>query len=64
MGPFMVAKDANVFQKYGLDVDVELLQSTLMVPAMLNSEMDIAGTSAETIISAYAKGSRSTLWAP
>jgi NitT/TauT family transport system substrate-binding protein len=54
--PFMIARDANVFQKYGLDVDVELLQSTLMVPAMLNGEMDMAGTSAETIISAYSKG--------
>jgi ABC-type nitrate/sulfonate/bicarbonate transport system substrate-binding protein len=27
-----------------------------MVPAMLNGDMDIAGTSAETIVSAYAKG--------
>ncbi len=55
--PFMVARDANIFPRYGLDVDVEILQSTLMVPAMLNKEMDIAGTSAETIISADAKGS-------
>lgn len=54
--PFMLAKDANIFPKYGLDVDVELLQSTLMVPAMLNGEMDIAGTSAETIVAAFAKG--------
>jgi ABC-type nitrate/sulfonate/bicarbonate transport system substrate-binding protein len=54
--PFMIAKDANIFPKYGLDVDVQLLQSTLMVPAMLNGEMDIAGTSAETIVAAYAKG--------
>lgn len=52
----MIARDANIFPKYGLDVDVQLLQSTLMVPAMLNKEMDIAGTSAEAIVSAHAKG--------
>src|SRR5581483_11674617 len=54
--PFMIAKDQNVFQKYGLDVDVQLLQSTLMVPAIINGEMDVAGTSAETVIASYAKG--------
>jgi ABC-type nitrate/sulfonate/bicarbonate transport system substrate-binding protein len=54
--PFMIAHDANIFPKYGLDVDVQLLQSTLMIPAMLNKQMDIAGTSAEAVISAYAKG--------
>jgi NitT/TauT family transport system substrate-binding protein len=59
--PFMVARDANIFQKYGLDVDVEILQSTLMVPAMLNKEMEIAGTSAETIVSADAKGGSLTI---
>ena len=54
--PFMIARDANIFPKYGLDVDVANLQSTLMVPAVLNKEVDIAGTSAETIVAANAKG--------
>jgi ABC-type nitrate/sulfonate/bicarbonate transport system substrate-binding protein len=60
--PFMVGKDANIYEKYGLDVDIQMLGGNLQVPSMLAGESDIAGTSAETVLSASAAGGQLTMF--
>ena len=55
--PFMIAKDAKIFEKYGLDVDLVFMgASALIIQSMLSGAANIAGFGGPAIISNVLKG--------
>jgi NitT/TauT family transport system substrate-binding protein len=55
--PVYVAKDEGLFDKYGLDADVTLIEtSTTLTAAMLSGEIQIAASAEEAVISADLTG--------
>ena len=55
--PFMIAKDAKVFEKHGLDVDLVFMgASTLIIQSMLSGAANIAGFGGPAIISNVLRG--------
>jgi NitT/TauT family transport system substrate-binding protein len=60
--PFMIGKDAGIFEKHGIDLDIVMLRGDLQVPSVLSGETNLAGTSAETIVSATLGGAQLTVF--
>jgi ABC-type nitrate/sulfonate/bicarbonate transport system substrate-binding protein len=55
--PFMLAKDAKIFEKYGLDVDLIFMgASALIIQSMLSGAANIAGFGGPAIISNVLRG--------
>lgn len=55
--PWMIAKDAGLFRKYDLDVDLVFMgSSSLIVQAMLSGSVPVAGVAGPAVISSVASG--------
>src|SRR4029077_21106209 len=55
--PFMIAKDAKVFEKHGLDVDLVFIgASALIIQSMLSGAANVAGFGGPAIISNVLRG--------
>lgn len=55
--PFMIAKDAKIFEKHGLDVDLVFMgASSLIIQSMLSGAANIAGFGGPAIISNVVRG--------
>lgn len=55
--PFMLAKDAKIFEKYGLDVDLIFMgASALIIQSMLSGAANIAGFGGPAIVSNVVRG--------
>jgi NitT/TauT family transport system substrate-binding protein len=51
-----VAKEAGYYTKYGLNVSLQQIQGTLMVPALLNGEVDVIDLAAGGLVPAVLAG--------
>lgn len=57
--PLWVAKDENIFGKYGLDVDLVYIPgAATAVPALLSKDLDILAGSAATTLQAVSQGAK------
>ena len=55
--PFMIAKDAKIFEKHGLDVDLVFMgASALIIQSMLSGAANVAGFGGPAIISNVLRG--------
>ena len=54
--PLMVTKEAGIFEKYGLDVELALLQGGIEMKALLAGEVPIVGGSGTSAVSAMIEG--------
>ena len=55
--PFMIAKDARIFEKHGLDVDLVFMgASALIIQSMLSGAANVAGFGGPAIISNVIRG--------
>lgn len=54
--PLYIAKEAGIFAKHGLDVDVKQVTSTQGIPALLAGEIDIDNIGGSEVLSAAAQG--------
>src|SRR6266571_2612233 len=55
--PLWTAKEAGIFQKHGLDVDLRLIESSLIVGAALSGQVQVAaGGGSETLAAAVEGG--------
>jgi NitT/TauT family transport system substrate-binding protein len=55
--PWMIAKDAGIFQKYGLDVDLVFMgSSALILQTMLSGSVPVAGVTGPAVISSVVSG--------
>jgi len=55
--PFMIAKDAKIFEKHGLDVDLVFMgASALIIQSMLSGATNVAGFGGPAIISNVLRG--------
>ncbi len=54
--PLWVAKDAGIFERNGLDVDVVLIESTKGIPALLTGDTRFAHIGGSEVLSAAAAG--------
>jgi NitT/TauT family transport system substrate-binding protein len=54
--PFFLAQDNQIYQKYGLDVEVEILQPQQIVQALVTNQADVIGVPAETALTAHLQG--------
>jgi ABC-type nitrate/sulfonate/bicarbonate transport system substrate-binding protein len=50
------SKEAGYYQKYGLNVSLQQMQGTLMVPALLNGEVDVIDLAAGGLVPAVLAG--------
>src|SRR5437899_3197317 len=51
-----VTKDAGLFDKHGLDVDLQYIASATSVPALISGQVNIAAVGCSEIMSAIASG--------
>jgi NitT/TauT family transport system substrate-binding protein len=54
--PEFLAKDAGLFEKNGLDVDLRLIVSSAEIPAMISGETQIASSGGSQVLNAVAAG--------
>jgi len=55
--PWMIAKDAGIFRKYDMDVDLVFMgSSALIIQSMLSGAVPVAGVAGPVIISSVASG--------
>jgi len=54
--PVWIAKEAGIFTKNGLDVDLQLIQSTQGMPALLSGQTQLANIGGSETLSADAEG--------
>jgi NitT/TauT family transport system substrate-binding protein len=55
--PWMIAKDAGIFRKYDLDVDLVFMgSSALIIQSMLSGAVPVAGVAGPAVISSVASG--------
>ena len=55
--PWMIAKDAGLFRKYELDVDLVFMgSSSLIVQSMLSGSVPVAGVAGPAVISSVVSG--------
>ena len=57
--PLWIARDENIFSKYGLDVDLVYIPgAATAVPALLSNDLQILAGSAATTLQAFAQGAK------
>jgi NitT/TauT family transport system substrate-binding protein len=57
--PLWIAKDENIFSKYGLDVDLVYIPgATTAVPALLSNDLQVLAGSAATTLQAFSQGAK------
>src|SRR5262245_20760377 len=54
--PLYIAKEAGIFAKHGLDVDVKQVTSTQGIPALLAGEIDLDDIGGSEVLSTAAQG--------
>ena len=54
--PMWAAKEAGIYQKHGLDVDLRLIESSLVVGALLSSQVQIGGVGGSETLAAAVEG--------
>ena len=57
--PLWIAKDENIFSKYGLDVDLVYIPgAATAVPALLSNDLQVLAGSAATTLQAFSQGAK------